>query len=157
MILDTLVHSFACSTSILLLSLHLSRVRAQPLPSSFIGSTRLRLLDRWSKVIFRPKHDASPGPGSQSVTGGKIILRPPQNDHSRHPPQLPLVSNSKCRTPPLLHHITTSPSFSMVSRLVTLHHYHTVIPQGTALLCSSRLFHFANEHPSTRQILKIQS
>ena len=78
MILDTLVHSFACSTSILLLSLHLSRVRAQPLPSSFIGSTRLRLLDRWSKVIFRPKHDASPGPGSQSVTEGKIILRPLQ-------------------------------------------------------------------------------
>ena len=122
--LDTLVHSFARSTSAHLLSLHLSRVRAQPLPSSFIGSTRLRLLDRWSKVVFRLKHDASPGPGSQSVTEGKIILRPPPNDHSRHPPQLPLVSNSKHRTPPLLHHITTSRSFFTVSRL---HHYHTII------------------------------
>ena len=54
-------------------------------PRAYI-SLVLRLPDRWSKVVFQPKHDASPGPGSHTVTEGRIILQPPRNDHSRHPP-----------------------------------------------------------------------
>ena len=104
-IIDTLIHSFAWSISILLLSPYLPRVRAQPLPSSFIGSTRLRLLDRWSKVIFQPKHDASPGPGSQSVTEGKIILRPLQTI-ARAP--LPNARSYQTQSAGLLPSCTTS-------------------------------------------------
>ena len=123
----------------------MSELNLSLLPSTVQPESDSSIDDRWSKVVFQPKHDASPGPGSQSVTEGKIILRPPQHDHSRQPPRLPLVPNSKYWTPPLLHHFTTSRSFFMVSRL---HRYHTVISQGTISLCSFRLTHIAeNTHP----------
>ena len=89
--LDTLVHFFACSTSILLLSPYLPELNLSLLPSTVQPESDSSIDDRWSKVVFQPKHDASPGPGSQSVTECKIILRPPQHDRSRLPPQLPLV------------------------------------------------------------------